>query len=54
MKVTIFLASYNLRDAYAAVRWKIMGGPMVALSTVIAGPYDPNWMIEIEAITVGR
>jgi enamine deaminase RidA (YjgF/YER057c/UK114 family) len=54
VKVTVFLASYDLRDVNAKVRWEVMGDRMVALSTVIAGPYDPSWLIEIEAIAVGR
>lgn len=52
VKVTVFLASYELRDINAKVRWEVMGERMVALSTVIAGPYDPVWQIEIEAIAV--
>lgn len=52
VKVTVFLASYDLRDVNAKVRWEVMGDRMVALSTVIAGPYDPAWKIEIEAIAV--
>ncbi len=52
VKVTVFLASYDLRDINAKVRWDVMGERMVALSTVIAGPYDPAWKIEIEAIAV--
>lgn len=52
VKVTVFLASYELRDVNARVRWEVMGDRMVALSTVIAGPYDPAWKIEIEAIAV--
>lgn len=52
VKVTVFLASYDLRDVNAKVRWEVMGDRMVALSTVIAGPYDPAWKIEVEAIAV--
>lgn len=52
VKVTVFLASYDLRDVNAKVRWEIMGERMVALSTVIAGPYDPAWLIEVEAVAV--
>lgn len=52
VKVTVYLASYDLRDITAKVRWEVMGERMVALSTVIAGPYDPAWQIEIEAIAV--
>lgn len=50
VKVTVFLAGYEYRDENAAVRFEVMGDRMVALSTVIAGPYDPDWLIEIEAI----
>jgi len=52
VKVTVFLARYDLRDINARVRWDVMGDRMVALSTVIAGPYDPAWNIEIEAVAV--
>jgi len=50
VKVTVFLAGYENHEANARVRWEVMGERMVALSTVIAGPYDPAWLIEIEAI----
>lgn len=52
VKVTVFLAGYQFRDLNAKVRWEVMGDRLTALSTVIAGPYDPSWMIEIEAIAV--
>ncbi len=52
VKVTVFLAGYEYRDENAEVRFEIMGDRMVALSTVIAGPYDPAWLIEIEGIAV--
>ncbi|MEO9337537.1 RidA family protein [Mesorhizobium sp. SB112] len=52
VKVTVFLAGYEHRDINAKVRWEIMGDRMTALSTVIAGPYDDAWLIEIEAIAV--
>ncbi len=52
VKVTVFLAGYEYRDDNARVRWEVMGDRMVALSTVIAGPYDPAWLIEIEATAV--
>ena len=53
VKVTVFLARYDLRDTNAKVRWEVMGDRMVALSTVIAGAYNPSWLIEIDAIAVG-
>ena len=52
VKVTVFLADYDHHEENARVRWDVMGDRMMSLSTVIAGPYDPNWLIEIEAIAV--
>jgi 2-iminobutanoate/2-iminopropanoate deaminase len=52
VKVTVFLSGYEYRDENAEIRFEVMGERMVALSTVIVGPYDPDWLIEIEAIAV--
>lgn len=52
VKVTVFLAGYEYRDANAKVRMEILGKHLPALSTVITGIYDPAWLLEIEAIAV--
>ncbi|MFD2237947.1 RidA family protein [Aureimonas populi] len=53
VKATVFLAGHEHREINAKVRWEVMGDRLIALSTVIAGPYDPSWLIEIEAVAVG-
>lgn len=52
VKATIFLARYEHRDVNAKVRMDVLGERRPALSTIIAGIYDPAWLIEIEAIAV--
>ena len=52
VKVTVFLAGYELRESNSRIRWEVMGERLFALSTVIAGPFDPSWKIEIEAIAI--
>jgi enamine deaminase RidA (YjgF/YER057c/UK114 family) len=53
VKVTVFLKRYEDRDANAKVRFEVMGEHRPALSTVITDVYDPDWLLEIEAIAAG-
>lgn len=50
VKVTTFLKRYEDRDINAKVRFEVMGEHLVALSTIITDVYDPEWLLEIEAI----
>jgi 2-iminobutanoate/2-iminopropanoate deaminase len=50
VKVTVFLKHYEDRDANAKVRFEMLGDHRPALSTVITDVYDPDWLLEIEAI----
>jgi len=50
VKVTVFLADRQYRAANAAVRKEVLGAHSPALTIVIAGIYDEEWLLEIEAI----
>ncbi|MNV96631.1 Endoribonuclease L-PSP [compost metagenome] len=50
VKVTTFLKRYEDRDINAKVRFEVMGEHLVALSTIITDVYDPDWLLEMEAI----
>jgi len=50
VKVTTFLADRDHRDVNSAVRREVLGEHRPALSVIIAGIYDPRWLLEIEAI----
>lgn len=50
VKVTTFLKRYEDRDINAKVRFEVMGEHLIALSTIITDVYDPDWLLEIEAI----
>jgi 2-iminobutanoate/2-iminopropanoate deaminase len=50
VKVTTFLSDRKFGDENGDVRRKILGERSPALTVVIAGIYDPAWLLEIEAI----
>ncbi|SFB32237.1 Enamine deaminase RidA, house cleaning of reactive enamine intermediates, YjgF/YER057c/UK114 family [Rhizobium sp. NFR07] len=50
IKVTVFLKRYEDRDINAKIRFEVMGDHRPALSTIITDVYDPDWLLEIEAI----
>jgi enamine deaminase RidA (YjgF/YER057c/UK114 family) len=50
VKVTVFLARRSDREANARIRHEMLGEHSPALTVVIAGIYEENWLIEIEAI----
>jgi enamine deaminase RidA (YjgF/YER057c/UK114 family) len=52
VKATVFLAGHEYREVNALVRMEVLGERRPALSTIIAGIYDPAWLIEIEAIAM--
>lgn len=50
VKVTVFLSDRRYRAANAAVRKEILGDHAPALTIIITGIYDEEWLLEIEAI----
>ena len=52
VKVTTFLSSREHADVNGAVRREVLGDHAPALTVIIAGIYDPRWLLEIEAIAV--
>lgn len=50
VKVTIFLADRIHADENRAARQAALGDHSPALTVVITGIFDPDWLLEIEAI----
>jgi enamine deaminase RidA (YjgF/YER057c/UK114 family) len=50
VKVTVFLSDRQYRAANAAVRKEVLGTHTPALTIIITGIYDEEWLLEIEAI----
>jgi len=50
VKVTIFLASRDHALENRQVRQAVLGDHRVAMTVVIAGIFDAQWLLEIEAI----
>lgn len=50
VKVTIFLSDRRYREENAAVRREMLGDRSPALTIIIAGIWDEQWLLEIEAI----
>ena len=50
VKVTVFLSDRQYRAANAAVRKEVLGAHTPALTIIITGIYDEEWLLEIEAI----
>ena len=50
VKVTIFLASRRDAMENRAVRQEVLGERAPALTVIITGIFDENWLIEIEAV----
>jgi 2-iminobutanoate/2-iminopropanoate deaminase len=50
VKVTTFLSDRKFGNENAEVRRTVLGKRSPALTVVIAGIYDPAWLLEIEAI----
>lgn len=50
VKVTTFLSSRDHALANREVRREVLGALAPALTVVIAGIFDENWLLEIEAI----
>ena len=52
VKVTTFLADRAHAGVNTAVRTEVLGTHRPALTVVLAGIWDPAWLIEIEAVAV--
>jgi 2-iminobutanoate/2-iminopropanoate deaminase len=52
VKVTTFLSDRRFGDENGQVRREVLGDRSPALTVVIAGIFDPAWLLEIEAIAV--
>ena len=50
VKVTTFLSSREHAGVNGAVRRDVLGDHTPALTVIVAGIYDPRWLLEIEAI----
>jgi enamine deaminase RidA (YjgF/YER057c/UK114 family) len=52
VKVTVFLADRGHALANREARRRYLGDRAVAMTVVIAGIFDPAWLLEIEAMAV--
>jgi enamine deaminase RidA (YjgF/YER057c/UK114 family) len=50
VKVTTFLSDRAYRAENARIRREVLGDHLPALTIIIAGIYDPAWLLEIEAV----
>lgn len=50
VKVTIFLSDRRFAEENRKAREAALGGRRVALTVIIAGIFDPAWLLEIEAV----
>ena len=50
VKVTVFLSDRQHREANAAIRKEVLRAHAPALTIIITGIYDEQWLLEIEAI----
>jgi enamine deaminase RidA (YjgF/YER057c/UK114 family) len=50
VKVTTFLSSRDYADANREVRGKFLGSHAPALTVIITGIFDEQWLIEVEAV----
>jgi enamine deaminase RidA (YjgF/YER057c/UK114 family) len=53
VKVTTFLAERQYAAENGAIRREVLGAHTPALTVIIAGIYDPRWLLEIEAVAAG-
>lgn len=50
VKVTIFLADRQYREANAQIRHEVLGDHHPALTIIITEIFEPEWLLEIEAV----
>jgi 2-iminobutanoate/2-iminopropanoate deaminase len=51
-KVTIYLSDRRYREANAEIRHEVLGDHRPAVTVIITGIYDEDWLLEIEAVAV--
>ena len=52
VKVTIFLSSREFAAENRMVRQEVLGSHVPALTVIITGIFDEQWLLEIEAVAV--
>ena len=50
VKVTTFLADRDHAQENSAIRQEVLAGLTPALTIIIAGIYDPAWLLEVEVL----
>ncbi len=50
VKVTVFLSDRQYRQENSNIRQEVLGNHAPALTIIITGIYDENWLLEIEAV----
>ncbi|MGH6922702.1 MAG: RidA family protein [Propylenella sp.] len=50
VKVTIFLSDRKYIPEYRKIRTEVLGGRQIALTTIITGIFDEEWLLEIEGV----
>ena len=50
VKVTVFLSDRRFAEDNRTARAEALGDRRVALTVIIAGVFDPGWLLEIEAV----
>ncbi|WP_423602369.1 RidA family protein [Sphingomonas sp. MS122] len=50
VKVTTFLGDRAYREENGAIRREILGDHFPALTVIVCDIYDPEWLLEIEAV----
>lgn len=50
VKVTTYLGDRSLAEVNTAVRREVLGHHEPALTVVLAGIFDPKWLLEIEVV----
>ncbi len=50
VKVTLFLSDRKYIPDYRRTREEVLGGRKIALTTIITGIFDEQWLLEIEGV----
>ena len=50
VKVTVFLSDRRYREENAQIRHEVLGDHSPALTIIITGIYDEEWLLEIEGV----
>ena len=50
VKVTLFLSDRKYIPEYRKVRQEVLAGRKIALTTIVTGIFDEEWLLEIEGI----